>query len=982
MVVELSSVEEHYLKRELLRIELNTEFEKLNDINALRKFGCPFSDEDPKSKGKAKNKSHSRNSSVSSRVSSTLNSDDEVKQKFVGEFPVLSHFLQNFVMTFPLLSKELVKDPSFWQGKVQVFFEHFMSLPFSSSFDREELTKRRKMALKLSKVILLFYNSGIGVSKERQYYEQEKYHLTKDAEKATKLNKFTMPSKDNLQYLLTNEPIYFNGIDINVIAVVEHRLLFPDDKVKPKPAKSVANKWMKSNIGFDFSKLSLIDSGSSKRHQSYFIIRVRKEDPATTVFVYKTYEDFKRLAKDLKTGYPGKKLPQLPHKNKIQASIKQDGVDVTETLESITQQAKADLETDEIEYEEFDEDQHDQSSEQSSEQNTPNINKNRTLPRERMRTSLRQYLRTLCQEKEVATGTPLKKFLFSKSERLEDAELNSAVKNDMKNRELVDLTNIEHQIKFQKMAFERSLKLQDSLKEMKTSLLQDQDFLLGLFKEFKEKRDPYELSPILRDFFDWCKIYMSATLYQMFLGDDSGYELYKQVRRLHKLLPYTIMIQILRFTNPIAIMKGMMDLFMAQPFGGQSLLQTMFSTILTDDLKGQDKIIEELETVIKTNHQYGTEICRFFKKVIFENEDSSLLDMDAVHSDVKLMSMPISVIITMRGTEMEHVSSDALAELMESYTYWKNEQENSIALVHVRSNDSLSASVGVYFTRIKEYLQLLIQERDKRLMKQLWEDPELSQLIKSMVTLFYEPMIKVFKVARMDLAFRNFEKFMNDLIYLLDNVINGNKGSVTITNIVDEINELINKHETSFYQFAHDIYVNDTQGIFEGFITWICSIINFLQRSKFGKVEDAIDLNVLLQKSDVDADIVKEQLQQVIDKRLESRKLYSELVKTKGKKENGEQKKESENVNNLLDRQWKNLNHMVIPNDSADLNLDDADLVDLDLDIQDYEYLQNDEADELELKYKAILDKEVPVSEIEKFLETTFRPKLREVLNV
>lgn len=29
MVVELSSVEEHYLKRELLRIELNTEFEKL-----------------------------------------------------------------------------------------------------------------------------------------------------------------------------------------------------------------------------------------------------------------------------------------------------------------------------------------------------------------------------------------------------------------------------------------------------------------------------------------------------------------------------------------------------------------------------------------------------------------------------------------------------------------------------------------------------------------------------------------------------------------------------------------------------------------------------------------------------------------------------------------------------------------------------------------------------------------------------------------
>ncbi|CDO92380.1 unnamed protein product [Kluyveromyces dobzhanskii CBS 2104] len=980
MVVELSSVEEHYLKRELLRIELSKEFEKLNDINALRKFGYPFADEDPKGK---KKKNRSRKGSMSSRSSArdreSQDKDEQVvRHEFVGEFPVLSHFLQNFVMTFPLLSKELVEDASFWQGKVQVFFEHFMSLPFSSSFDREELTKRRKMALKLSKVILLFYNSGIGVSKEHEYYEQEKYHITTDGEKATKLNKFTMPSKDNLQYLLTNEPIFFNGIDINVIAVVEHQALFPDE-TKPKPPKSVANKWMKSNLGFDFSKLSIMDAGSSKRHQSYFIIRVRKEDPETTVYVYKSYEDFKKLAKDLKTGYPGKKLPQLPHKNKIQASIKKEGTDVAETLESLAKQARDESNTDVIEYDEFDEDQ---TSVQNSEQSSAGTAKNQTLPRERMRTSLRQYLRTICQEKEVATGTPLKLFLFSKSGRIDDIESNVTIKKDMRNRELVDLTNLEHQIKFQKLAFQRSLKLQDSLKEMKTSLLKDQDFLLGLFREFKEKRDPHELSPILRDFFDWCKIYMSATVYQMFLGDDSGYELYKQVRRLHKLLPYTIMIQILRFTNPIAIMKGMMDLFMAQPFGGQSLLQTMFSTILTDDLKSQDKVIEELETVIYDNHEYGKEICKFFKKAIFENEDGSLLNMDDVHNDVRLMGMPISVVITMRGTEFEHVSSDALAELMESYTYWKNEQQNSTELVHIKSNDSLSASVGVFFTRTKEYLQLLIQERDKRLMKKLWEDPQLSQLIKSMVTLFYEPMIRIFKVARVDVAFRNFEKFMNDLISLLDNVIDGNKGSVTVTNIVDEINELINKHETSFYEFAHDIYVNDTQGIFEGFISWTCSILNFLQHSKFGKVEDAINLNTLLQNSDVDATIVKEQLQQVIDKRLESRKLYSELVKSKGEKDNGKHKKESENVNSLLDKQWKQLNHMVIPNESSDFNLNDADLVDLDLDIQDYEYLQNDETDELEQRYRATLDKEVLVSELEKFLEHDFRPRLHEFLNV
>ena len=251
-MTELTPLQEHYLKRELLRLELNNEFEKLNDINALRKFGHPFSENPVKDAHEKHEGSH--------RLSGRFHRDskgsvEEFHSDVVTEFPILSHFLHNFVMTFPLLSKDLVQDPSFWEDKVQAFFEHFMSLPFSSSFDREEMTKRRKLALKFSKAILLFYNSGIGVSKEVQYYEQDKYEIVKDAEKATKLNKFTMPTKDDLQYLLTNEPVYFNGIDVNIVAVVEHHVLFPHHK-KLKPTKNAANKWMKSNLGFDFSKLS------------------------------------------------------------------------------------------------------------------------------------------------------------------------------------------------------------------------------------------------------------------------------------------------------------------------------------------------------------------------------------------------------------------------------------------------------------------------------------------------------------------------------------------------------------------------------------------------------------------------------------------------------------------------------------------------------------------------------------------------------
>lgn len=991
--VEFSCVEEHYLKRELLRLELNNEFEGLNDALALRRFGHPFTADDPREFARNNNNSSKglkklrRISGSSEKKQDEEEEDAEKKAKaqFASEFPVLNHFLRNFVMTFPLLAPEMVRDPLFWQSKVQLFFEHFMSLPFSGSFDREELTKRKKMGLKLSKGILLFYNSGLAVSNEHQYYEEEKYKISnKDSTKATKLNKFSMPTRESLRYLLTNEPVYFNGIDINIVAVVGRHMLFPAEKKHhassssfSSSTKHIASRWMKSNLGLDLSKIYYpMDSGASKnkKHHYYFIIRVRKQDPQMEFYMYRPYDEFKKLAKDLKTTYPGKKLPQLPHKNKIKASLKQQE---RTTRPAPASNHQTDDDPDEIEYEEFDDDGLDSAGTSAAQVNT--------LPRERMRTSLRQYLRSLCQDKEVATGIPLKKFLFGNTGRIQKEDFSEEIRKDIKNREFVDLTNVERQIEFQKMAFERSLKLQESLKEFKTSLLKDQDVLLDLFREFKEKDSPTDLSPLLRDFFDWCKIYISATVYQLFLGSDSGYELYKQVRRLHKLMPYTIMTQILRFTNPISITKGMMDLFMAQPFGGQSLLQTMFSTILADDLKSQNKVIEELDLLIRNSNEYGYEISTFFKEVVFNDNNRTIIDMDAVHKDVKLTGLPIAIVVTMKGTELGRVSANALAELMESYSHWKKEQQNNVELVEVKSEESLSNSAVTYFTRVKEYFQLLVKERDKRLMRQLWEDPELSQLIKASVALFYDPMIRVFKVARMDIAFRNFESFMDDLIVLLDATIDGNKGSVTATDIVSGINGLINKHEASFYQFAHDIYVNDTQGIFEGIITWLCSILNFLQQSKFGDPKDSLDLGLLVSQSDVNPVLLKDQLSKVIDKRLKSREIYSQLVKSKTERESIKKvtgKPSDENVNDLIDKQWKQLNNAVVLNEAPDFNLNDADLVDLDLDVKDYDYLQSNETDELEQKYKAVLDEQVSITEIEKFLKLTFKPKLNEIFDV
>ena len=63
------------------------------------------------------------------------------------------------------------------------------------------------------------------------------------------------------------------------------------------------------------------------------------------------------------------------------------------------------------------------------------------------------------------------------------------------------------------------------------------------------------------------------SLYSSFVGDDKAPANLAELKRTHEMLPYRTMKMILRYTNPIRIMKAMMDLFMAQPLGSKSLMQ-------------------------------------------------------------------------------------------------------------------------------------------------------------------------------------------------------------------------------------------------------------------------------------------------------------------------------------------------------------------------------------------------------------------------
>lgn len=62
-------------------------------------------------------------------------------------------------------------------------------------------------------------------------------------------------------------------------------------------------------------------------------------------------------------------------------------------------------------------------------------------------------------------------------------------------------------------------------------------------------------------------------MFQHFIAADNASESLAGLKRVHGLMPYFMLKAALKISNPMAMIRGVLDLFLATPFGGRSLLQ-------------------------------------------------------------------------------------------------------------------------------------------------------------------------------------------------------------------------------------------------------------------------------------------------------------------------------------------------------------------------------------------------------------------------
>ena len=133
------------------------------------------------------------------------------------------------------------------------------------------------------------------------------------------------------------------------------------------------------------------------------------------------------------------------------------------------------------------------------------------------------------------------------------------------------------------------------------------------------------------------------------------------------MMPYTALKQVIRFANPAAVMSGVLDLFLAQPFGARSLAQRVFGLALNDGIKTFQKSIDSL--VLKIDDPI---LCEKLKHFCNADEDmKNEIRNEAVEEDIDL------IVAILRSDQIRpELAPEQIGKVFNAYVAWNNAVDN------------------------------------------------------------------------------------------------------------------------------------------------------------------------------------------------------------------------------------------------------------------------------------------------------------------
>lgn len=760
----LTPLRAHYLKRELVTLQFASELESLSNPSALSLLGPPFLPANQFINGHP----------IYPPLDSKLTNFNRSNQPFLPsdtQLPFLRFFFHKFVLSFPFL---LNLPDSFFTHKVQPFVYSFFSRNFSRSDDREEETKRQKIAGKVEKHLALIMAAAIKVNDNKG--QEQVVRVTPGSDPT--------PNDDDA---FVSTPI--------IAPVPDQTLLDPNQITHQVPS-------IVTPTSFDLNVVAIrrvrVKSRMRSKVHEEFLIRTRTQSIGET-YVSRRYRDFFKLAESLRVEFPDADIKPPPPKDRSAIDTTSDDAPLENNMSPLLNGTTEDT------------------------QPRAKIH----FSRENNRLTLRAYLHRLLAKPEISNSLQFYKFLTD-----EPIELSFEEQKDVENREAMDRARENEKNKFRSEVEARVKELEDYLRGFREELVK-RDGLSRVFSTIREVDSVSKLPVEYRKVIEWARISLASTIYQVFLGSDNASASFSQLKRMHALLPYWAMRGVLKISNPVAMIRGVLDLFLARPFGATSLIQRMFSSGL------HEEISELKEDAEKVAGKIGDErLCERIKTFVeAPREIQEIYESDAKQEKLDIIAV---ILRSPEGPKLDKAAYQRIHRASQAFEIYKTYRDG---LQDPTLNEGPDNEDAWLFEDLHVYMKLLRKCRDKEQLVELIFEGTTSELLKDIITIFYSPLMQVYKAANISESLLDLQKFIDDLIRTVERA--DEYAVRDAQKVVQTFIDLVARHEGAFYNFVHQVHSKGA-GLFDGLMHWIELLVNFVREG----LRDRISLEALLPHSD------------------------------------------------------------------------------------------------------------------------------------
>ncbi|KAG1783308.1 hypothetical protein EV702DRAFT_1191738 [Suillus placidus] len=665
------------------------------------------------------------------------------------DLPFLKYMFRQFVLTFPLLA---AADKSFYSNKLQVFVASALAKNISPTSlledENDPKAARLKLLDKLERNFALFFSAGTKLVEQEEVVRLNQHDL----------DRLEQLAKKRQARLAKHRDVF----EVNIVCV---RTVTDKGRVR------------------------------SRVHEE-FIIRTRLSENKE-VCVSRRYGDFKTLADELRKFHPEEMVPSPPVKDRtivnVPRSTSPPDVSIVSRMQRTT-------------LSDYGATFSDGSSESlphapSSQQFRNGISPPQ-LSREKNRLTLRAYLHSLMNNGVIGSSPVLKSFLLSGPTSLSLGEV-----EDARRREDADKIRENGRKRFAHEIAGRVDGLRDAVKSVKGDIM-GKDGLSRIFAIIKATPDINQLPPNFRAVAEWGRITLASTIFQMFVASDAASETFASMKRLHGLMPYFLLRTALKISSPVAMIRSVMDIFLATPFGGRSLLQRMFSSSLTEEVTIIEEDIEAVKA--KVDDPVMCEKLRLFVNAPLEIQDT-------YRTDAKQGKIPVLAVV-LRSGEEPRLNRDQLRRVHRAHlahAAYLREREN---LADSDDDDGPTDEEAWLFEDLKVLVQLYSRLRDREQLIALIFEGVTAELLKDIISIFYAPLAQVYRAANIGNSVSDLQNFITDLIRVVEATeeMSEEDPQATVQTFID----LVGRHEQAFYSFVHKVHANG-KGLFESLMRWI-----------------------------------------------------------------------------------------------------------------------------------------------------------------